>query len=237
MNKSKSSISVIVQNGLKPPRHYWLSKGIIRKIGLSFGLLFIVFSSASIGLGLYYFTDKLSFLSEKNQFKNRISELEVEISSLKDKWDEERIKLQTIALESQVENFPDFQLIKTIKGQKDLRNSLITEIDELKVSKKENNLEVSFNLTNQSNQNRISGYLFVIYTNGPYSQYYPKIKDSNDIKFFNGEFFSIARFRVTKIKYAALSEEDPTFKEMLKIVIFSRSGELLYLKNFDTENL
>ena len=225
-------ISIILQKGKSPPIHYWLQAKTVRNLLLAFSMLFVITSSLTIGFSLYYGSEQLSFLSKKKNLSNKISLLELELNQKELSWKNEREKLEQQVMESTGANLSKLQLIKTLPDKKDLTHELKLAIDNLNFTKQENNkLEISFHLSNQSTLERISGRLFAILEHKEKIQIYPTPHTFSNIKYNEGEFFSIARFRKTQLTFNTL-EEGHISDYRLSIIIFSREGNLLLKQLF-----
>ena len=79
MSKSLHSISVILQKGEQPPRHYWLYPKTLKKVLISFSFIFALVSSLAVGLSLFYLGDYFTFLSQKETLEKKITSLELNL--------------------------------------------------------------------------------------------------------------------------------------------------------------
>lgn len=232
MSSNSKSISVIVQKDNQPPRHYWFYPGTLKKVLISFSFIFTLVSSIAIGLSLFYVGDYFTFLSTKETLEKKISNLELRLSDQKNSWSIERERLENLALSKPGNGMSNLQLIKTLPMAKDLSSQSLVEVDNVKVEIDDKKIEVNFHLSNQSEQSRISGRLFTIFKNGNKQLIYPLPKDIQNIKFNEGEFFSIARFRKSKIPFNGISINDEILKSAsLNVIIFSLEGDLLFEKH------
>jgi hypothetical protein len=231
-NNKSNSISIILQKGSMPPRHYWFYPNTIKKILLSLSFVFTLVSSVAVGLSLFYAGDYFSFLSTKETLDNKISTLELEIKDQQMKWDLERKELEDIALDKSSRGLGNLQLIKTLPGKTDLTEKTFVEVDNIKLTKSNKNLEVKFHLSNQSEESRISGRLFTIFKHSNNLRIYPAPKNLNNIKFNEGEFFSIARFRKSLIPFKEINLNKTQLSESaVNIIIFSLEGDLIFDKH------
>ena len=99
-------------------------------------------------------------------------------------------------------------------------------------------LEVKFHLSNQSEQNRISGRLFTTLKFDDKFIIYPKPNNLESIKFNEGEFFSIARFRKSLITFKNVSlTKENIDTALLDIVIFSLQGDLIFQKHLSIKDI
>ena len=191
MSNKTNSISVIVQKGIQPPRHYWFYPKTLRKILISFSLIFALISSIAIGLSLFYLGDYLTFLSAKDSLETKISNLELEIKDQKNQWTSERERLENLALKKSYKGLGSLQLFRTLPGSRDLTGEVLVEVDNIKLNSNNEALEVKFHLSNQSEQNRISGRLFTTLKLDNKFIIYPSPKTLENIKFNEGEFFQL----------------------------------------------
>lgn len=238
MRDNSKTFSIILQKGANPPKHYWLYPKTIKNILLSFSFIFIVVSSVAIGLSLFYLGDYFTFLSTKKTLDNKILSLELEIKDERANWESERRKLENIALEKTSKGLSGLQLIKTLPKAKDITKDLMVEVDNMKVSLNPNDLEFHFHLSNQSTKNRISGRLFTIFNYQNKVLIYPSPKDLESIKFNEGEFFSIARFRRSLIPFKNENIiADKLDSSTLKVIIFSLEGDLIFEKSYKVKEI
>jgi len=238
MNNNSNSISVIVQKGQRPPRHYWFSPKTLRKILVSFSFIFTLISSVAIGLSLFYLGDYFTFLSSKEALETKISNLELEIKDQNYRWDSEREKLENLALKKSDAGLGSLQLIKTLPDSKDLTSETLVEVDNIKLNVINNSLELKFHLSNQSEQSRISGRLFTMLKFNNKFIFYPSPKSIESIKFNEGEFFSIARFRKSLIPFSNVSLTKENIETaLLNIVIFSLKGDLIFEKHLSVKDI
>ena len=232
MSKNINSISVIVQKGQQPPRHYWFYPKTLKKLLISFSFIFTLVSSIAIGLSLFYVGDYFTFLSTKQTLQQKISSLELDLKDKQNKWSLEREKLENLALSKSDSGIENLQLIKTLPGSKDLTKEALVEVDNISLELENKNIEIKFHLSNQADQNRISGRLFTILKYDNRIHFYPTPKDLQNIKFNEGEFFSIARFRKSLIPFKGLRvNQEDIENASLNIIIFSLKGDLIFEKH------
>jgi len=132
-------------------------------------------------------------------------------------------------------------LFKPVTGRADLTKNSVLSISNTQVKIKNQKLYFTFDLVNTTQNNkRLSGYLFVIYRNNRTLQFYPDksfSKNAMDLAFNNGEFFSTARFRATETVFSMPKEIITNLKGQFRILIFSKSGDLLHEEIIIKENI
>lgn len=225
MNINKN-FSIILQQDGRPPKYMEFDQKKSKALFILFPLMGLIFFFSTISIFFYFGTLKAKFLLEKpNMEKKYLSkqyELEKELDLLKEK--NQQLSSELIFNDSTP--FSKNQFIRVLPSSKDKTSEQLVEIDLKKISNKPNNYSVSFNITNQSVVQRVSGYFFTILKNKNVMQLYPK-KDTlfNSISFKDGEYFSTSRFRPVQINF---NKFDLLNKAELVILIFSRNGDLIH---------
>ncbi len=128
-------------------------------------------------------------------------------------------------------------LFKAIPGMQDLSAKALFTVENIEAYPNGNKIQFQFNIVNQTKENKkIAGYIFVIMKNQGQFFFYPQsaiAQDSLQIAFNRGESFATSRFRPVNNIFFPLPKKDTSL--LFKIIIFSRSGDLLY-KNIMKKN-
>lgn len=123
-------------------------------------------------------------------------------------------------------------LFNSTAGFKDLSDQAQVAVQNLSYSIKSNNLEVKFELHNQSGTDRMVGYFFVLTYAPGQLLFFPQIPmNTTEINFSLGETFNIGRFKNVIYQTPITA----TGKLKLKIIAFNRTGDLLLNQKFDLE--
>lgn len=236
MNKEKQ-LSIIIQKGMNPPSHYWINTTIVKRTLLLLSFLFILTSTVSIGLSLFYTGDYFSFLSSKKTLETKLATLELQIKEDKQLWDKKRLELENFALIKVASNGQGIQLIQTLPNSVNRTKDLMVEVDNLKMTSTKSKINIEFHLSNQSNQNRISGRMFTLLRVHNSILTYPTPKEPQVTKFNEGEFFSIARFRESKLYFENLNFSSEQINQgVLTVLIYSLESDLLLQKSFELKD-
>ena len=113
---------------------------------------------------------------------------------------------------------------------KDLSSTAKFTVEKTDVISMGNKIQLYFELVNQTKDNsKITGYVFVIMKYNDKFVFYPKtatLEDNLLITFNRGESFAMSRLR--KVENAIFDSPKQNTILYFKILIFSRTGDLLY---------
>jgi len=174
--------------------------------------------------------------SEINKTTNELSELQKKYAELQAQNQELTTKLTT-NYEKNSSAFPDFSLFTTLPNQKDKTTPPLIKINEFKIAQEGNELHFHANLLNtiQDENSKISGHLFVIMKTDNALWVYPQnafSKNKTTINYNSGEPVLFARLRLVDAKFPIPAQNaHPLFK----VLLFSRSGDLLHKEVFPYE--
>ena len=225
MNINKN-FSIILQQYGRPPKYMEFNQKKSRALFILFPMMGLIFFFSTVSIFFYFGSLKAKFLLEKpnlqKTFLSKQQELEKELGILKRK--NQQLSSELIFNESVP--FSKNQFIRVLPTSEDKTSEQLVEIDLKKISQKPSNYSVSFNITNQSVVQRVSGYFFSILKHKNIMQVYPK-KDIlfNSLSFKDGEYFSTSRFRPVQINFNKI---DLINNAELIILIFSRKGDLIH---------
>ena len=233
----ENQLSIIIQKGSNPPSHYWVSPTLVKRTLLLMSFLFVITSTVSIGLSLFYAGDYFTFLSSKKNLETKLATLELQMQEDKQNWEKKRTELENFALIKTVDNNKSMQLIQTLPNSLDNEKEMLVEVDNLKITIDKSKLNINFHLSNQSDQNRISGRMFTLLRTKNSIHIYPTPKSPQITKFNEGEFFSISRFRESKLTFNDLNfPKEHLESGIITIVIYSLQSDLLLKKSFQLKD-
>lgn len=235
LKKGKFSFLIYDENGL--PKYFSISKITLKS--LIYGLPFIT---------LICLLGVLSFLVYFKQIRAVVMRKEPQIiTDLKSKNSKlitDKLKLETLveklvqkSASTKIDNLELGQLLlfNAPSGFKDLTRAPVFSIEEISIVRSNNNdTLLRFNIVNQTKHaEKKAGYAFVIMKDGSRYTIFPHPKESSaqmNIKYSSGESFATTKFRPVTAKFKS---KNKTSLLLFKILIFSRSGDLLH-KHFVT---
>lgn len=234
MNKSShNKLSFVLYDSQSSPRFFEIKKSVLRLI--MFGLPVITFISLLLSaLGIIYFQQIRQFAKQRepkiiSELRDEKKNLQLQVSNLESLRDQLQNKIATGATAA-VDSFEELNLYKTTPGRQDLTKSPEIDIEAIDSVLKDGQLLVDFRIINLTQtEKRISGFIFVILKDEDRIQTWPKgaFSDQEMQMVFNkGELFSASRFRPVQALFPAPNSEDV----LIKILIFSRTGDLIYKK-------
>jgi hypothetical protein len=139
-------------------------------------------------------------------------------------------KLASTTVTSSTVDISTLDLFKKTTGMTDLSASAKFTVERLDVIPQGNKIQLYFELVNQTkDSSKIAGYIFVVMKNKDQFLFYPKsatIEDDLQIAFNRGESFAMSRLR--KVDKAIFPAPKKSTTLYFKILIFSRTGDLLY---------
>ena len=128
--------------------------------------------------------------------------------------------------------FTSLALFKPVAGQEDLSTTPALTIDDTTFSTKENGLGIKFNIINQTKDGRkLSGYIHILLSSPSKILLYPAKEIASEdmlISYNQGESFAFSRLRHVAADFDLTGFNE--HKVLFKILIFSRTGDLLYKK-------
>lgn len=228
----KKRLSFLVYHENETPKYYsvnpWRTK-IYLFILPSITLLAIL---SILGVGVYfkqireYARKKEPEIFQKLRDKNdeltsRVSELTTLTSTLEGKLSQS----SGSADESGVHALGLFQIPP---GLQDKSSRPDFSIREQKLKIQNGRVKFTFNIHNEGKEDqKLAGYFFVLLKNATGYQLYPTPKslDNFQISYNHGEYFATTRFRPV---VADFKQSGDDLKYLFKIIIFSRTGDLMY---------
>ncbi len=230
---NQADLSVLVYRGESSPRLYRLNKNFIK-----FTITVLPFIALFALAGLTFLTLRIQSIKEeiKLQEPELVSKLQAELAVLHDRNHDlesfnKDLQERLVSGENiDLTGMSALSLFRPVAGMQNLSHSPLLTIDNFEVNYRENEVEFNFHITNQTaNNERLSGYLFVIFKAGPTIHLYPRSSGGQDnfqLSFTDGESFATQRFRpVDNIRFPISQQNE---RGLLQIVIFSRTGDLLH---------
>ena len=121
-------------------------------------------------------------------------------------------------------------LFKMTPGMQDLSAEALFTVENIEAYPVGNKLQFQFNIVNQTKENKkIAGYIFVMMKEGDLIRFYPQgstMEDNFQVSFNRGESFATSRFRPVQNIFFPAPKKNGNL--LFKIIIFSRTGDLLY---------
>lgn len=233
MNSIKSrnkKFTFILYEGEQVPRYFNMSKNLFRFLfyGLpAWSFITLIF----LTVASVYFNEIRNHVkrSEPTSIRNLKETVATYLKEKNELTTENQELLKKISESAIQGEFPTLSLYKRPYGQKDLTNPPNFEIEDIQFIPNNETMVFKFNIVNitQSNEKR-AGYIHLLVKTKDALYFYPQ-KSINEflISFDQGEPFATSRFRPVE----AIFPMPPEGEQFLaKILIFSRSGDLLHKK-------
>ncbi len=237
-NPSKD-LTLIVYNTPSPPRYLKLNKKLIRFFVLIVPTLVILFISMSFMYSMYL-KNKVNDLKAKEpkiiaDLNGRNSQLLNKISMLQKN---NNLLTKKLSMGASVDSPVSlFGLITPPVGLVDKRGMESIDFTDFKVTSSSKEIRLTFNLDNKTPDNqKLSGHIIVTQYQGQSVQYYPAAdlgQKNLRLEYTQGESFGFSRLRPTKVSFKKLGSESVQYK----IFIFSRTGDLISLKQIGPFNI
>lgn len=193
-------------------------------------ILLLVFASLSFVLYNKIHSIESSTYLQSQNINEQTDNYNKTIIDLKKQIEELNEKILTPA-----DNANSLQFFVTTKGFKDLSAQTLVNIENFQFSVQANTLDIKFELHNQSGAERTSGYFFVLTYTPDQLIFYPSLNQvQTELNFTQGETFNIGRFKNVIFKLPLPINILPN-KTRIKIIVFNRSGDLLFNKGFDIQ--
>ena len=238
-SKASNKLSFVLYEEKLPPRYYNISKRNLRF--LLFGLPTITLMAVIlVAAGGVYFKH-IQRMAERKEpaIIKKLKEEKAELLTAQEEITKSRDLLQK-KLSQGVEGksgLAFLSLFKQSAGRKDLSASPEMQLEEIELSPAAEKVTLSFKIVNMTkDDSRLTGYLFVIMKAGDNIQAWPSTAiedDSMQVPFGAGEFFATSRFRPVRADFRKIPNAS---KALFKVVIFSRTGDLIF-KQLISKNL
>lgn len=232
MNELKKDIKLMLIEGNTEHRVLRINPQILKFAAwlVPFGTLSLLLLFGALSLFLYNKISNIEYSSSANDknLATQITSYEKTIQDLNGQIQTLNEKILTPADEAS-----SLQLFTTTKGYKDLSSQSLVNVENFNFSILANNLDIKFELHNQSGLDRITGYFFVLTYTPEQLIFYPRINlVQTELSFNQGETFNIGRFKNVIFKMPLTTEAQKS-KIQMRIVAFNRTGDLLLNKSFE----
>lgn len=232
MNNSKKNVKLMFIEGNTEHRILRINPQILKFAAwlVPIGTVTLLIIFGALSLFLYNKISNIQFSStvhDKNLAEQLVSNEKI-IEDLNNQIQVLNNKILTPA-----ENAGSLQLFTTTQGFKDLSSQTLVNVENFNFSIIANALDIKFELHNQSGLERITGYFFVLTYTPEQLIFYPTFNTiQTELNFSQGETFNIGRFK-NVIFNLPLSPSAQKGKIQMRIVAFSRTGDLLLNKSFE----
>lgn len=231
---SSKKLGFLVYEAENAPRYYEIKKSLLKFIIYGLPVVTLVLLGIVLAGSLYF-----EQISERAKRKEPaiIKELRENVLALETSLAESQ-KLTTNLEERLAKGDTSTDAIKSTlglflpaPGMQDLTRTPNLAVENLDSIISGNRIQLKFNIINQTKNNqKLAGYIFVLMKNGDLINVFPEnsIQENEfKIKFNSGESFATQRFRPVDNVFFPYSP-GTTSDYLFKILIFSRTGDLLY---------
>lgn len=229
-SKAAKKLSFVLYEDKFPPRYYTIRKGFLRFLLFGLPTITMVCLIVVAAGGIYF--KQIQRLAERKEpaiikkLKEEKSELMKSTQEIRQDRDRLQRKLSQGVKSDSGLSF--LTLFKQSAGRQDLSASPEIQLEDIEVISTDKNINLAFKIVNMTkNESRLTGYLFLVMQVGDTMQVWPSGVFDNEamqISYGNGEFFATSRFRPVKAAFNKV----PGNNALFKIVIFSRTGDLVF---------
>lgn len=128
--------------------------------------------------------------------------------------------------------FSSLAMFKPVAGQEDLSTTPALTVDDINFSNVDSKMRVKFSIVNQTKDGRkLSGYIHILMSSANKVMLYPTKEIASEdmlISYNQGESFAFSRLRHVNATFDLTGLDE--HKVLFKILVFSRTGDLLYKK-------
>lgn len=128
--------------------------------------------------------------------------------------------------------FTSLAIFKPVAGQEDLSTTPALTIDDINFERTDKDLKIKFNIINQTkNGRKLAGYIHILMSSTSRILLYPTKEIASEdmlISYNQGESFAFSRLRHVNATFDLSGFDE--HKVLFKILVFSRTGDLLYKK-------
>jgi len=234
-------LAFILFDSLRSPRYYEIKKSFLKFLLVFLPALTMV-SIVVTCLFFFYFKDlKTSLATREPKIITELRQQALAQKKIIEQLKLEKKKLQTKLNSPVIPQLATLNLFKPTQGREDLTAKSVVSISNSQAVAKRNKLYFTFDLVNTTTNNqRLSGYLFIVFRTKKTLQVYPETSfapGEMEILYSHGEFFSTARFRTTEAIFNIPNGVAMGATGHFKILIFSRTGDLLHKEIINKENI
>jgi len=231
---SSKKLGFLVYEAENAPRYYEIKKSLLKFILYGLPLVTMVLLGIVL-LGSLYFEQ----ISERAKRKEPaiIKELRETVSGLETKLAETQVLTKDLE-ERLAKGDTSTDVIKStmglflpVPGMQDLTRTPNLSIENIDLILSGDRIQMKFNIINQTKNNeKLAGYIFVLMKQGDKIYFFPESslqQNEFKVRFNSGESFATQRFRPVDNVYFPYNPSLGT-DYLFKILIFSRTGDLLY---------
>lgn len=231
---SSKKLGFLVYEAENAPRYYEIKKSLLKFILYGLPLVTMVLLGIVL-LGSIYFEQ----ISERAKRKEPaiIKELRETVSGLETRLAETQVLTKDLE-ERLAKGDTSSDVIKStmglflpVPGMQDLTRTPNLAIENIDPILSGDRIQMKFNIINQTKNNeKIAGYIFVLMKQGDKIYFFPENslqQNEFKVRFNSGESFATQRFRPVDNVYFPYNPSLGT-DYLFKILIFSRTGDLLY---------
>jgi len=231
---SSKKLGFLVYEAENAPRYYEIKKSLLKFILYGLPLVTMVLLGIVL-LGSLYFEQ----ISERAKRKEPaiIKELRETVSGLETKLAETQVLTKDLE-ERLAKGDTSTDVIKStmglflpVPGMQDLTRTPNLAIENIDLILSGDRIQMKFNIINQTKNNeKLAGYIFVLMKQGDKIYFFPESslqQNEFKVRFNSGESFATQRFRPVDNVYFPYNPSLGT-DYLFKILIFSRTGDLLY---------
>lgn len=229
----KGKISLIFFEDPRSPRYFEINKKHLKFlfVGLPVICLIII---AILLIGILYFNQIKASILRKEPVVIKQLRAENQELTLKSSETVKFNKILQNKLSSGISTpLSSLGYFYPISGQQDLTHTPVIAIENYNYQFDQNSLSISFSLANLSqNGSKQAGYVFTFLktVNGIMVQPQSALPEEEfQLKFNRGEYFSFSRFRPVNATFN-LNQKVDSF--LVKVLVFSRTGDLILKKMF-----
>ena len=233
----KNAYSLILYRDKGAPQYFQIPSPYVKGFFIGLPIIAIIALAASFG-GAVYFKQIRSFIEKKEPLI--IKELRIQNEELQTKLNDQEELVASLTKKMAnptVENL-HLNLFAPPLGMQDKTSTPTLSIEETSVTKGDKQIEIGFNIVNMaSDSKRLSGHFFVVLKINGHFFIYPEenlIDSEHILKYNQGESFATSRFRPVRVSFKNLPSVIENY--LVKIIIFSRSGDLLFSKILTPES-
>jgi hypothetical protein len=224
---NKSRLTFLVYDKQKTPYYINIQSSLLKL--LITGLPLFALLSILILIAVAFNFKRIIVSAERAQ-PEQFQNLNKEIENLQTQLAQEKLEIESLQArlnQESTSSFPELDFFHIPQGMRDIRNEKILEIGQFQAQVINNSLQISFNITNLS-KDKLAGHIFVLHYQGSKIQVYPSNSldaETGLLKYPMGESFFTARYRPSQASF-----ENTSKVGQIKIVIFSRMGDLLFVQ-------
>lgn len=228
----KKRFSFLVYQDNKIPKYYKVNPWRTKLYLFILPTITLLSILSILGVGVY-FKQIREYARKKEpeifqQLRDQNAQLTAKVDELTGLTSTLENKLAQSSGSAEVSGVHALGLFQIPPGLQDMSARPNFSIREQKVRVQNGRVKFTFNVHNEGKEDeKLAGYLFVFMKNSVGYQLYPVPKTTEDFQmsYNHGEYFATTRFRPV---VADFKQDGQNLKYLFKILIFSRTGDLMY---------